>query len=229
MSSSLGFRPGCDRIAEERPAPKPRPKPIPLPSKTPTRLDKTMTMMKSMMSPKGLFVTMLLAGAFTAAAPIYFYADPDYTSVGVRGGLIATTSVLALIVPFAGQPAWFNAVLGFYIGLEARVVDLSMQFAKDASTSDTGSALAWTGSILVIVHLIPFLLVDYVPLLIFFAVIGIPINTALLVYIDPACLLVVVFAGFMLLIETCCICGVCDVKCSMMHMLKSAMTEGTFC
>ena len=120
-------------------------------------------------------------------APINLYGDYDYTT-RIRAATIGLSAFAGAAVVYANSAcAWFN-IMPFHTAIEVRVVDVALTFAYDASASND-MAFAIAGAVTVIVHLIPFFLLDRAHLLAF-AYAGVIVNTALVVYLDSSLLLI---------------------------------------
>lgn len=178
-----------------------------------------------LIAPRGVLPVLLyMALAFTVPL-LYFYVHYDFTSDIVRGVTIGISGAAAIAVVFANNCCcWYNMMLAFHTALEVRVVERAITFAYDASTPDFQMAWALTGAIIVIVHLVPFYVTDNVLLLGTLAVAGTMVNTALLVYLEPTLLLLLVGASSIaVLAVTLLIAGVCRVDTSLLSVLRDAL------
>lgn len=227
--SSLGYRRGCDHNSA-------RPGEIPVKTTTvaiPTTVAAPTAKVSPISVPKGFLPLFFYAAVFLLAPVLYEYVDYTWTDSTTRAALIAVSAAYALSVVFANDcVAWFNMVLFFHIGIEVKVLEILMDFARLTTTADGDEILAWTGFVVIIVHLIPFLLVDNTMFLTLLAVAGVIVNAAVLVYLTDAStdlrLLLAGFSSVSLLGTTLCISGVCDVSTSMLTALRKAMTDGTW-
>jgi hypothetical protein len=227
--TSLGYRRGCDHNSA---------RPGEMPAKTttiaiPTTVATPAAKVSSISVPKGFLPLFFYAAAFLLAPILYEYVDYTWTDSTTRAALIVVSVAYALSVVFANDcVAWFNMVLFFHIGIEVKVLEILMDFARLTTTTDGDEVLAWTGFVVIIVHLIPFLLVDNTMFLTLLAVAGVIVNAAVLVYLTDAStdahLLLTGFSSVSLLGTTLCISGVCDVSTSMLTALRKAMTDGTW-
>lgn len=220
MSQSLGFRRGCDHIAEEHHRPSPRRGTLPAP-KAPEPKPMRMMVLKG-------FVPLFLVSSFFFVLPLlFFYADPDYTTAGGRGGVIALASVAGLAVVMVNDTCTiFNIVLGLHTAVEVRVLDVLMDFAKESTTSDSDEVLAWCAFGVIIAHLLPFFLMDKRMLLALLGVIGIPVNAAALVYLEPTLLLAAGLSSTALLGAVLSICYSCSRRCAIVPLFVKTMTTG---
>lgn len=223
--SSLGYRRGCDHNSA-------RPGEMPARTTTvaiPTTVAAPAAKVSPISVPKGFLPLFFYATVFLLAPVLYEYVDYTWTDSTTRAALIAVSAAYALSVVFANDcVAWFNMVLFFHIGIEVKVLEILMDFARLTTTADGDEILAWTGFVVIIVHLIPFLLVDNTMFLTLLAVAGVIVNAAVLVYLDSNRLLLTGFSSVSLLGTTLCISGVCDVSTSMLTALRKAMTDGTW-
>ena len=160
--------------------------PTPLPAPTATRMSCSIPVIKG-------FLPMLfyscLAG-FVAIAYNYLTFDDMPMASTLAAGILALSLVLG------NDPAvWFNMALFYYIGLEVRVLDQTLDFINTADTNLTvpdgapsadkveDRALAWAAFVTIIVHLVPFLILDRRGLLSVLAAAGAVVNTALIAYL----------------------------------------------
>jgi hypothetical protein len=226
MSQSLGFRRGCDHNAD-RPGERPRPAPVSIPEPIVTAPARRWAKC-GVFVPRG-FVTMLLFASLFATTPLlYAFVDIDYTDRFVRGGVIATSTVLATAVLMGDSAAWFNYALFFHIGVEVQVMKVLMDFANDTATSDAHTVLAWVTDAVILLHLIPFLLTHNVRFLAVLAYVGVVANTSALVFLDSSLLLLVGSSSLALLGAMLCICGVCEIQASLLARAQIAMHDGTW-
>jgi hypothetical protein len=223
--SSLGYRRGCDHNSA-------RPGEVPAKTTTvaiPTTVAAPTAKVSPISVPKGFLPLFFYAAVFLLAPVLYEYVDYTWADSTTRAALIVVSAAYALSVVFANDcVAWFNMVLFFHIGIEVKVLEILMDFARLTTTADGDEILAWTGFVVIIVHLIPFLLVDNTMFLTLLAVAGVIVNAAVLVYLDSNRLLLTGFSSVSLLGTTLCISGVCDVSTSMLTALRKAMTDGTW-
>jgi hypothetical protein len=232
--SSLGYRRGCDHNST-RPGEIPtRTITVAIPTTVDAPADKEMSSRISV--PKGFLPLLFNAVNFLLVPVFYEYVDYTWTDSTTRAVVIAASAVYALSVVFANDcVTWFNMVLFFHIGIEVKVLDILMDFARSTTTSDGDEILAWTGFVVIIVHLIPFLLVDNTMFLALLAVAGVIVNAGALVYLTDIGneltdlrLLLTGLSSVSLLGATLCISGVCGVSTSMLTALQKAMTDGTW-
>lgn len=227
--TSLGYRRGCDRNSAR-------------PGEIPVRATTTITVASpavadtsksdvctSSFIPKGFLPLLFYSSLFMIAPLMIDYVDFDFSDSGTRASFIAVSGVYALIVVLANDClVWFNMVLFFHIGLEVRTSEILMDFARLDTTSSGDEILAWTGMVVLIVHLVPFLLVDNTTLLTVLAFAGIIVNTSIVVYLASDRLLLVGFSSTTLLGSTLCISGVCEIATSMLTALRTTLQDGTW-
>ena len=181
--TSLGYRRGCDHNSA-RPGEMPKTATVTIPTAVATT---PVAKVSPLSVPKGFLPLFFYAAAFLLAPVLYDYVDYTWTDSMTRVGLITVSAVYALFVVFANDcAAWFNMVLFFHIGLEVKVLEVLMDFARVSTTTDGDEILAWTGFAVIIIHLIPFLLVDNTMVLTLFAFAGVMVNAAVLVYLTDA-------------------------------------------
>lgn len=221
MSTSLGFRNGCDHIAERY-----------VPHKTVldiSNAEADVPIRKWCRScgvrvPHGIVALLLYSGLFVTLPLLYHYVEYDYTSDVTRGTVIGLSGVVALSVVLANSyAAWFNMALFFHIGLEVKALDKIMEYAMQDGRSTEGMALAWTAYTVIIVHLVPFLLFDRPSLLMLLAFAGVMVNASALVFIDPDQLINVGFSSTTLLGATVCIAARCGVSTSLLTCLRESL------
>lgn len=184
----------------------------------------------SMPVPRGL-VPILFYMAFAFAVPtVYLYAeDIDYSDDGVRGGVIGLSAFAAILMVYSNCCCcWYNMLLAFHTALEVKVIDTALTYAYADGTSDAHMALNIVGAVVVIVHLVPFYVYDGLKLLTLLATAGVVVNTSILVFLDPSLLMVFVFASSLaLLADTMIIAGVCELRTSLLSIVKDAMASRT--
>ena len=222
-SSGLGFRVGHDSNAERNSGTAPRlPPPVPAPS------SKSRGMTCSV--PRGLIPTFVYSGIALILPVLFFYVSYDVTSNVTKGVTVGLASLAALAIVLANDCCcWYNMILFFHIGLEVKVVDIGIAFARAVTTSGDHMGLAITGVTVVIVHLIPFLLTDRLMLLALLAFAGVIVNVSMLVFLEQTSLVILVGASALVLLATTMIIGgVCDIKTSMLSLVRSAFAEQKF-
>lgn len=183
------------------------------------------------MSVPGGFLPVLTYASFALVLPVlWFYASYDVTSDAFKGVTIGLASAAALLVVIANDCCcWYNMVLFFHIGLEVKVLDVTITFARAASTSDTDMGLAIAATTVVVVHLLPFLLSDRFMLLALLAFAGVVVNACTLaLLVEPVLLLLVGASSLVLLAATLIVAGVCGIKTSLLGHLRDAVAKGEF-
>lgn len=229
MSNSLGLRQNFEMRASERPMSARASLPAPtLASSTPSTSSVARVKMTTC-SLKGFFPLMLFSSLLLSVPIVVAYADLDYSDAATRGAVVATPVLVVLATLLANDlVVWFNMVLFFHLGMEVQVLDVLMDFARESGTSDAHSALAWTAFVVVILHLVPFFLVDQSKVLCALASAGVVVNAVALLYVSPPLLTPVGFSSFVLLLLTVLTRNVCDVSCSLRTSLLSAVKQGSF-
>lgn len=179
--------------------------------------------------PKGLLPVTLYSLFFLAFPLISHFVTYDFTDEIVRVGVIVASFLAATIILVANDcVAWFNMALFFHLGVEITVLDTLITFAQASTTSDTGLVLAWTASAVIIIHLLPFFLLDHAGLLTLLAYAGVAVNASALVFVEPTMLLLVGFSSTVLLACVLLIAYIDCVRTSMLSQLRQALTEGTW-
>lgn len=231
MSQSLGYRRGADHnsdrpgeIRASRTQPSSVAVAIPVVSKSEEK--KCCTMVTA----KGFIPVLLCSLLFLSIPLVYEYSDMEYDKAGTRGGVIATAGVASLLVLLSNDcGAWYNYVLFAHIGIEVKVLDILQEFARADLTRDGDTRLAWIAFVVIILHLIPFLLTDHVAILSLLAYTGVVLNASVLVFLDPARLLLVGVSSTVLLGSVMCMCSMCNVRTSMLTCLVCAIKERSWC
>lgn len=139
--------------------------------------------------PSGFLVTLTLA-LLAAADPLLFLYNSGLTadySLGSTRALTAAAAVLgATAIAIFREPATlYNLALFVHIGFEVYVVDQAFLFARAADTETASMVLAYLGGAVVIVHLLPFLVIDHRDTLSFLAYVGVVVNTLLILLAMP--------------------------------------------
>lgn len=218
---SLGFRRDADHIAERAPVRVPRGLPQAAPAPTPKK-----SMIPSMVMgvPRGLIPTLSYSLLAFLVPFLFLYMDYDFTTDMAKGVTIGLSAVAAIVMVLANDCCcWFNMMLAFHTALEVKVVDTTLAFAYASGTSDNDMALAITGAVVVIVHLIPFYVSDRLMLLSLLAFAGVIVNTTLLVFLDTDMLLLVGASALALLAITMIISGVCEIKTSLLSLIRESV------
>ena len=178
---------------------------------------------------KGLLPVTLYSLVFLAFPLLDFYADIDYDDTTVRVLVIASSFLAATLVLLANDcVAWFNMALFFHVGVEATVLDKLATYAQASTTDTTGTALAWVAAAVILVHLVPFFLVDHAGVMTLLAFAGTIVNTSALVFVEPGMLLLVGFSSVILLGLVLLIASIECVRTSMLSQLRQAVKEGTW-
>jgi hypothetical protein len=174
--------------------------------------------------PRGLVPT-LAYSIFAFVVPFLFLTmDYDFSTDVARGVTIGISIIAALVMVMANDCCcWYNMILAFHLALEIRVVERTFIFSYADTTSESDMALAITGAVVLIVHLVPFFLTDRLMLLGTFAFAGVIANATVLVFIDPTMLLLVCASALSLLAITMIISGVCEIKTSLLSLIRESV------
>ena len=176
--------------------------------------------------PRGLVPTLAYSAVALLIPLLVLYVDVDFTSDTTRGLTIGVSAIAALVAVLANDCCcWYNMILAFHTALEVKVVDTAITFAYAEGTSDADMALAITGAIIVVVHLLPFFVSDHLTVLGVLAFAGVVVNAAILVYLDDSLLLLVGASSVFLLTLTMIVSGVCEIKTSLLSITHGAMVS----
>lgn len=150
--------------------------------------------------PKGVLPMLIFALIGGALPLLSFYVDFEESDL-VKGLTIATAAVVPALVVLANTcQAWSNIILFFHTGIEVKVIDVALTYAMGTDVDPTGSILAYVGATIIIVHLLPFYLLDNSWFLMLLAYAGVVVNSALCVFIASDLLLLVAFSCLVFLI-----------------------------
>ena len=223
--TSLGFRRDADHIAERMPPRLPRSLPTSTTeSSEPSARKLFAPALRRTGVPRGLIPTVLYSAVTLVVPLLFLYMSYDFTTTTMRVATISTAAVGGLVVVLANDCCcWYNMMLAFHTALEVKVVETALVFAYAADTSDTDMALALTGAIVVVVHLLPFYLSDALMLLSLLAYVGVVVNASILVYLDPEYLLVVGASSLALLAVTMIVAGICEIKTSLLSLVRDSI------
>ena len=226
MSTSLGFRQGHEHNAERH-------------HHTPTRtvLEPINTEMDmpvrqlcrsiGLMVPHGFVMLLLYSALFVTVPLLWFYVEYDYSRDDVRIGTIVMSSLVALALILSNSyVAWFNMALFAHIGFEVKLLERTLDYAMAEGTSEEGMVLAYVAFVTIIVHLVPFLFIDRASLLILLAFVGVVVNTATAVCIEPSLLMYIGLSSTGLLYAAICISARCAVSTSLLTSLRESMSHG---
>jgi hypothetical protein len=226
---SLGYRPRNDHIADrpsvasaaKRAAP-------PLPVAEPVCEKKGIAAYLTCANcvPRGFLPVLLLSAAFFVVPTLMIYETYDFTDDAVRATFIGGSAVVGLLAILANDCCcWYNMILFFHTAIEVKVIDVALTFAYADGTSDAHMALSIAAAVTIILHLIPFYLTDYLMPLLVLAYAGVVVNVATLVYLDSSRLLLTGASAMALLVVTMIIGGICEIRTSMLSLLRKAITE----
>jgi hypothetical protein len=225
MTSSLGYTAKVNQTDATR---KPQTPVVPAPAP----VEHTMTM-PTCRTIKG-FLPTLAYSALAIMAPLLLFivGGYDFTDDVTRGMTIGLSALAAGIIIYADNCiVWYNIALFFHTGLEVYIIKEGLDYASHDDTSDAGMALSLAGSIVIIVHLIPFFLVDSKGLLTLLAAAGVVVNTAMFVFVKPGeetKLLLTSASAVALLAITLLVIGINQATPSMLTLLRGALAEGTW-
>ena len=228
--TTLGYRRGGENIPKPR-APTPAPvAPTPLPA--PSLLSKVRCEIINcpVALPRGSLPLLVYVG-YAAALPLsYYYGEYDFSDDFVRAATIVGTTLFATFLVLVNDCCtWYNMILFLHIALEYKLLDTTMTYVNRDHTSDVGMAWAWVGMVVVVLHLLPFLLVDGPTLLLLLAFVGVPVNTALAVFLDPAYLPVIATSSVTLLLLTYVATSMQGLRPSMRMRLMEAVSAPRGC
>tara|TARA_B110000046_G_scaffold167214_1_gene184698 strand:+ start:1952 stop:2617 length:666 start_codon:yes stop_codon:yes gene_type:complete len=129
-----------------------------------------------------------LFGALFLAASYSFVSmglDTDYNLTNPR---IATIVIAAfgglLCLLIRDTTTLFNTLLGYYIGLEIFLIQLTFENATSTTEAVT-EGWSWTAGFVILIHLIPFLLLNSGMLLNLLAYVGLLVNILTILYLVP--------------------------------------------
>jgi hypothetical protein len=189
------------------------------------------------------FIPLMFYAAFSITVPLLAYystvgadlvtaaaSDDDASRAeGARALWISISVIAASFIVLSNHCAtWYNMVLFFHIGLEVKVLHEVINYALTDSLATTNVALSWTGAAIVMIHLIPFLLVDSKYLLATLAWAGVGVNVALTEYIFPSNTLTILLSSTSLLVATLATLGADCYQPSIVSQFQTAMAENSF-
>lgn len=178
---------------------------------------------------KGFLPVTIFSLFFLSFPLINEYVSVDYDDTLTQIAIIGSSAIAGLLVIFANDcVAWFNMALLFHTGIEVVVVDTLATYARAASTGDTEMALAWLAATIIVVHLVPFYVLDHAGVLMCMAYAGIIVNTSALVFVAPTQLLLTGFSATVLLGMVLLVACIDCVRTSAVSQLRQAMNEGTW-
>ena len=174
------------------------------------------------------FLPLFFFACFFGAVPLMFlYIDYDYTKEMARVGTGVIAATVGILILGANDClAWYNFVLFFHLGLEVKLMDDLLALAQKDGTAQSDMAMCYLGFAFVLTHLLPFFLVDYVPLLSFLAYAGLVVNTIIMLYVDSTLLLLYGLSSTALLAAIFCVGCSCKLEISMLSQLREAMYTG---
>lgn len=226
--SSLGFRRDCDHIADRpgalRPVHLKTSKSLPAPATAVHPAQKWCSV------PKG-FLPTLFYSTLCLLFPLFVLFNENWAlvsepyPVSTQIGFVASVGVGGLLLILANDcVAWFNMALFFHIAVEVKVLSDLMDWI-DSTTKDT--VLAWIAFVVIIVHLLPFLLVDHHMLLVLLAFVGALVNSTVVVLLELNVVfgLLVSVSALLLLAFSLLIAGIDCINTSMLSTLRAALAN----
>jgi hypothetical protein len=160
---------------------------------------------------------------------VSLYIDLDYSDTLTRGLIAGASGVLATAVLLANNCAvWYNMVLFYHTAVEVRVLDVVITYALQEEQSMPAAALAWTGASIVVIHLLPFFVIDMRRLLILLAWAGVIVNSTLVVYIDASLTVLTLSSALAFLLVTLFTFGSECTTPSLASQLREAISSGKF-
>lgn len=117
-------------------------------------------------------------------------------------------------------------VLFYHTAVEVRVLDVVITYALQEEQSMTAAALAWTGASIVVIHLLPFFVIDMRRLLILLAWAGVIVNSTLVVYIDASLTVLTLSSALAFLLVTLFTFGSECTTPSLASQLREAISGG---
>ena len=183
---------------------------------------------------KGFLPTFAYAALALLVPLVLDFVTIDAHDNVTRGVTIGLSAVAAGLVVYADDcVTWYNIVLFFHTGVEVMLVYIGFDYAYADDRKDVEMALSLAGTITIIVHLIPFFLLDTKWLLTLLAAAGVVVNTAMVVFLVPQKaydeLLLLLYGGssLALLAVTLIVVGVNCMKPSMLTLLRGSLMEGS--
>ena len=179
--------------------------------------------------PQGFLMTALFFVGGLGLPLMFYYGDADYTTEWTPPFVIGLSALYAFLLLFlsSNMTMFYNTVLGLYTGIEVKVIDTALTYATADGTPDADIVWSAIGGGVVIVHLLPFYLVDSGLVVTTLAAIGLVVNTAILVYLDTTLILQAFTAGSAFLLSALCIVALHGEKPSLLSTLKDALMHGS--
>lgn len=159
------------------------------------------------LAPHGLMMTLLLLGGAVTLPIVYYYVDVDYSSDAARATTIGLSGLATALVFLKGDcfTTMYNVQLGFYTGVEVKVIDTAIAYAMQSSTPTEQVWLSAVAASVIAIHLIPFYTLNNPFLVTSLAAIGVVLNTAVVVFLDSTLLVVAFGSGISFLMTAMCI------------------------
>jgi uncharacterized membrane protein (DUF485 family) len=186
-SSSLGFRHGGENVPPIRRAPSVEAA-LPPPSLA-SRLTASIQLdfLPKISAPSG-FLAVMFYSLFAGLLPmlLHFMGDDiDYADNVTRGVTIGLVTLLPAFILLANDCyTWFNMALFVHLANEINLLEHTLSYATASSTPDADMIWSWVGAGVVIVHLLPFFLLDSSRLNVFLAAVGIPVNLTIELFLN---------------------------------------------
>ena len=246
MSSSLGFRNGGEHISPRAPRSTSRSTVVEIEQTTPDATYCSVFGCKLVCPvPQGFLVTfMLFSLAVTIPIADYYFDinyDSDYEKI-----LVICASGLAsflLLIFGANMQTFYNVLLGLYIGVEIKVLDVTIDYAMDDDSTyynatadevvtfmkpDKDIVMSYVAAVAVLLHLIPLVTSTRGWLVVSMAVLGVPINTAICVFLDHTLLLQTFTTGISFLVIALCVIGTHGICASLLNEFACALKGSGF-
>lgn len=223
--TSLGFVRGHDFNAQPQ---KPKPAQPAAAATLPvhTAENTKMTCM-NMMIVKGFFPLMLFSFYFALLPVLAHNIEIDYTDTLSRIVVLSCIFLAGFFVVAANCcVCWFNIALFFHIGIEVGVLQVLWTYAQEQE--GFAMVLSWITYATIIVHLIPFLVVDRGMPLTVLAFVGLLVNAATILFVHPADLVLVSASAAGLLGASLVFPGIDCIHTSMLSNLRAAMKSGVW-
>lgn len=128
----------------------------------------------------------LFGGLFLAASFLFFEEGltADYRDRDPRIGTIVIAAVGGFICLLLNDVSVaFNTFLGYYLGIEIFLIKHCFEVARLSSSSEELTGGAWAFGFVILVHLLPFLLINKSMFLILLAYVGLIVNVITILYI----------------------------------------------
>ena len=178
--------------------------------------------------PQGFLMTALFFVGGLGLPLMFYYGEADYTTEWTPPFVISLSAIYAFLLLFfsSNMPMFYNTVLGLYTGIEIKVIDTALTYATADGTPDADMVWSAIGGGVVILHLLPFYLVDSGIVVTTLAAVGLVVNTAILVYLDTGLILQAFTSGSAFLLTALCVVALHCEKPSLLSVLRDALMHG---